>query len=335
MDNEAQTMPATAAPDPELTALRIGVSACLAGEPVVFDGSAATDAYVTNVLATQLELVPLCPELELGLGVPRTRLRLQRQGETSDGVPEHRLLSNDRDLTAAMRELAQRRLRELKALDLSGFILKKGSATCGFERVRTLGGGRPTREDRGIFTRELLRALPLLPVEEDGRLHDAGLRETFLVRIFSYRRLRMLFGRRWSRGELVAFHAREKLLLLAHHPPAYQELGRLVAQAKSISPSQLAEHYQTVFMQGLARGSTVGRHVNVLAHMAGYFRRSIDEGDRQELSQSIAEYGAGRLPRLVPQTLLRHHVRRLGVEYLAAQSYLSPHPRELLLRNHG
>jgi len=176
---------------------------------------------------------------------------------------------------------------------------------------------------------------PNLPVEEDGRLNDANLRENFVERIFAYRRFRALFGGHWKMGDLVAFHSREKLLLLAHGTVAYQKLGRLVAGAKGRDRDEVAREYEDVFMTTLRKIATRRKQTNVLQHLAGHFKRLIDSTDRQELQEVIASYHAGYVPLVVPVTLLKHHVRRHSIDYLAQQTYLDPHPTELLLRNHG
>ena len=176
---------------------------------------------------------------------------------------------------------------------------------------------------------------PNLPVEEDGRLNDAALRENFIERIFAYRRFRTLFGGSWKMGDLVAFHTREKLLVLAHDRTTYQKLGRLVASAKGRDRTDVAGEYETLFMTGLRKMATRGKQTNVLQHIAGYFKKLLDSCDRQEINKVITGYRAGYVPLIVPVTLLRHHVRRHGIGYLAQQTYLDPHPTELMLRNHG
>ena len=193
--------------------------------------------------------------------------------------------------------------------------------------------GPGTRGGRGLYAEALLERFPHLPVEEEGRLGDARLRENFVVRVFAYRRLRRLFASRWSAGALVAFHTAHKLLLLAHVPAAYSRLGRLVADARSFAREELSRRYQDEFMAALAHPSTRRQHTNVLQHMAGYFRGRIDVADRDELLALIEEHRLGRLPLIVPLTLVRHHARRLDVTYLLGQVYLDPHPKELMLLN--
>jgi uncharacterized protein YbgA (DUF1722 family)/uncharacterized protein YbbK (DUF523 family) len=310
--------------------LRIGVSSCLLGENVRWDGGHKRDRFLTDELGPFVEWVPVCPEVEVGLGTPRPTVRLVRRGADVRMVEP----KSETDHTDAMRAYARRRVRGLDREDLSGYVLKKDSPSCGMERVKVYGGaGAGTRDGRGLFAEALLERFPHLPVEEEGRLGDPRLRENFVVRLFAYRRLRRLFASRWSAGKLVAFHTAHKLLLLAHVPAAYASLGRLVAGARSVPREELARRYQAEFMEALARPATRRQHTNVLQHMVGYFRGRIDVADRDEVLGLIDEHRLGRLPLVVPLTLVRHHARRLGVAYLLGQVYLDPHPRELMLLN--
>jgi uncharacterized protein YbgA (DUF1722 family) len=240
------------------------------------------------------------------------------------------------DHTAAMRSFAERRAAELAAEDLDGFILKKESPSCGLFRVRTYGpSGMPDRSGRGLFAAALAVACPELPMEEDGRLHDPRLRENFFERLFAWRRVKELLTGRFTVGDLVAFHSREKLLLLAHDPASYQALGRIVARAKGRPRAELAADYRARFMAALGVIATPRRHVNALQHMAGYLREPLAAPDRAEVAGAIGDFGRGLVPLVVPMTLIRHHVRRCGIDYLARQTYLEPHPKELMLRNHA
>ena len=204
------------------------------------------------------------------------------------------------------------------------------------ERVKVYSpkGGSAVRKGVGIYARILMERFPLLPVEEDGRLNDPVLRETFVERVFAYRRWRDLLEDGFTPGRLVDFHRRHKYLLLAHSPKHYSELGRVVAQGKTVSRAQLRDDYGRLFMEGMARKATVGKHYNVLQHMAGYFKDRLDEASRSELHQVLADYRARLVPLVVPVTLVRHHVRILEEAYLADQVYLAPNPKELMLRNH-
>lgn len=315
----------------------LGISSCILGAEVRFNGGHKLDRFVKHTLGNYVSFVPVCPEFELGLGVPRETLRLARPGaETSHQL---RLVApkSATDHTQAMLRYARARCDELAEQELCGFIVQKGSPSCGMERVRVYPkpeGGSPNRDGRGLFTQVLLERWPHLPVEEDGRLNDPLLRDSFIVRIFAYRRLRNLFQPRWRIGDLVSFHAREKMLLLAHDRTTHTELGRMVARAKDLPRAQLKTDYMAGFLSGLQKRGTRRKHTNVLQHVSGHFKKLLDEDDRREVRELIDSYHKGLVPLVVPITLIRHHVRRHDLKYLASQSYLDPHPRELMLRNH-
>jgi uncharacterized protein YbgA (DUF1722 family)/uncharacterized protein YbbK (DUF523 family) len=314
-----------------LRPIRIGISACLLGQQVRFDGGHKRDAFLTETFGRFVEWVPVCPEVECGLGTPREAMRLVRADESV------RLLTvkTGIDLTDRMERLSRQRLSALAGEDLSGYVLKKDSPSCGLERVKVYNEhGTPARAGRGLFAAALVEAFPHLPVEEEGRLADPRLRDNFVERVFAYWRLRGLFDGRWTVGDLVRFHTAHKLLLLAHALEAYQRLGRLVAGARGVPRRDLERRYLEGFMQALAQLATARRHTNVLQHMAGYFKRQLDEASRRELADAIADYHRGLVPLVVPITLVRHYVRAFDVSYLAGQTYLDPHPKELMLRNH-
>lgn len=311
--------------------IRIGISACLLGQEVRFDGGHKQDRFITDTLSQFVRFVPVCPEVDIGLGTPRESLRLVRRGAAVRFVAP----KSGSDHTARMQAYAARKARELEAAGLCGFVFKKDSPSCGMERVRVYGeSGGATRDGRGLFAAALLERLPLLPAEEEGRLHDPRLRDNFFVRVFAYRRLRSLFERRWSLGDLVRFHSAEKLLLLSHDPASYRDLGKLVARGKSMPRADLARDYGRIFLQGLSKLATTRKHCNVLQHIQGYFRRSAAPDDRRELAGLVEDFRRGLVPLVVPVTLVRHLVRVHGAAYLRGQTYLEPHPRELMLRNH-
>jgi uncharacterized protein YbgA (DUF1722 family)/uncharacterized protein YbbK (DUF523 family) len=311
--------------------IRLGVSACLLGQEVRYDGGHKRDAFLTDILGPFVAWVPVCPELELGLGVPRPPIRLMGDSASPRLVVE----KTGEDLTSRMGRWASRRIDELASLGLHGYVLKRGSPSCGLLRVRVYDdAGRPGRVGRGAFAGALTDALPLLPVEEEGRLTDAGIRESFIERVFAAARWQAFRASRPRVGDLVAFHAAHKFAILAHSPRDYAELGRLVAGAGPRLAGDTLATYGTRFMQALAVRATRARHVNVLQHLAGFFKRQLTDDERAELGEVIAEYRRGLVPLVVPLTLLKHHVRRLAVGYLADQVYLNPHPKELMLRNH-
>ena len=321
----APSSPAWRSPDLEI---RVGISACLLGEPVRYDGGHKKDAYITGALARHFTWVPVCPEVELGLGTPRESIRLVGDAEAPRLVEE----GSGADLTVRMRDHAEARVGELERLELDGYVLKRASPSCGLFRVRVYRDhGAPGADGRGLFAAALVERMPMLPIEEEGRLADPGLRENFIERVFAMARWRAFLAARPAARDLVAFHAAQKYAVLAHSPQHYARLGRLVARAGRAP--ELAE-YGRLLMEALGERATRGRHANVLQHLAGYFKRDLDTGDRAELAAVIDEYRRGLVPLIVPITLVRHHVRRLAVGYLADQIYLSPHPKELMLRNH-
>ena len=311
--------------------IRVGISSCLLGAGVRFDGGHKRDPFLTETLGPFVEWVPVCPEVECGLGTPRESMRLV----SIDGAVRLRTGKSNIDLTDRMAGYAERRVDELAVEKLCGYVLKKDSPSCGFERVKIYGEHRmPVKSGRGIFAARLIERFPSLPVEEEGRLSDPRLRDNFVERIFAYSRLRSLFGDKWNVGGLVRFHTAHKLILMAHSTTAYQRLGRLVAGAKAIPPGELERGYTEAFMTALTAIATPRRHTNVLQHMAGYFKNQLDRASKAELLGAIEDYRTGCVPLIVPITLLRHHVRVHDVSYLAGQLYLAPHPKELMLRNH-
>jgi uncharacterized protein YbgA (DUF1722 family)/uncharacterized protein YbbK (DUF523 family) len=311
--------------------VRVGISSCLLGESVRFDGGHKRDAFLTETFGSFVEWVPVCPEVECGLGTPRESMRLVRVDK------EIRLLTvkTGVDLTDRLDEYAQRRVEELASEELCGYVLKKDSPSCGLERVKIYDAHQvPARSGRGIFATRLVERFPNLPVEEEGRLADPRLRENFVERVFAYWRLRGLFGGKWNVGSLVGFHTAHKLILLAHSPKAYQQLGRLVARARAVPRKELERRYTDVFMAALTVIATPRKHTNVLQHVAGYFTGRLDRESKAELVAAIDDYRRELVPLVVPMTLVRHHVRVHNISYLAGQLYLEPHPKELMLRNH-
>ncbi|MEA2693739.1 MAG: hypothetical protein QOJ16_3126 [Acidobacteriota bacterium] len=328
----AYTTPMAADLSSEPPKLRLGVSACLLGEEVRYNGGHKRDRFLTDVLGPYVEWVPVCPEVEIGLGTPRPAIRLVRiGGETRLVAPE-----TGADHTVAMREYSARRVAELVALDLAGYVLKRDSPSCGMERVKLYPeNGVPSKDGQGIFAEALLRLFPALPVEEEGRLNDPALRESFVARIFAYDRFRRAERAGWTRAALTRFHEQHKFLLMARNQAGMRRLGRLLGEAgRDVPAADLARDYLTGMTAVLSRPATRRGHTNVLQHMAGFVSDALDGADREELTSSIESYRRGLLPLIVPVTLLRHHVRRQEVAYLEDQVYLEPHPHELMLLNH-
>ena len=311
--------------------LRLGVSACLLGQEVRYDGQHKRDPFVVDVLGKFAEWVPVCPELEIGMGVPREPIRLVGSAAGPRLVAER----SGKDHTDAMIRFAEARVRELATLDLDGYVTKKDSPSCGLLRVRVHAarGGPPRREGVGLFVQVLAARMPLLPIEEEGRLCDGALRESFIERIFAHARWKAAVARGMRRGDLVAFHTAHKLVLMAHSPAAYRALGSLVGGLAKGSIARTVEAYGRRFMEALRVPATRGRHANVLQHMLGTFRDVLPPPDRTELADVVADYARGLVPLVVPLTLFRHHVRSRGVAFLAGQTYLDPDPKELMLLN--
>lgn len=310
---------------------RIGVSRCLLGEEVRYDGGHRRDRFLTDVLGRYVEWVPICPEVEAGLGTPREPMRLI-------GDPQHpRLVTIESgiDHTHALETMTTNRIEKLKKLDLSGYVFKKGSPSCGIERVRLYNEqGMPSRKGVGLFARAFMKQFPLTPVEEEGRLCDPTLRENFIERVFCYRRWQDLIQRGATKQALVRFHTIHKYLLMAHHPQQYEVLGRLIGQAHHYRPKELAHRYGDLFMNTLAVKATARKHVNVLQHMIRHFKDRLSAHEKSELLSVIGDYHRGLSPLVVPLTLIKHYVRIFDVSYIREQVYLNPHPKELMLRKH-
>jgi len=312
--------------------VRILVSACLLGEKVRYDGGHKRDLFLIDTLGPFVEWVRVCPEVDCGLPVPREAMRLV-------GDPKRPRLVTNRtgiDLTERMERWANARLDELSDVDLCGYICKKDSPSSGMERVKVYGdgGGIPARTGAGVFTRMFMERFPRIPVEEEGRLADPVLREMFVERVFCLRRFRDLLARPLSRGALVDFHTDHKLLLLSHDRKHYEEMGRLVAGAKTFPIGTLYRKYEEIFMATLAHKATPKKCADVLSHMMGYFREMLSTTEKQEMIEVIDQYRLRLVPLVVPVTLIRHYVRKYDVAYLARQVFLHPHPVELMLRNH-
>lgn len=331
--------------------IRLGVSACLLGHNVRYDGGHKRDAYVTGALAAHFEFVPVCPETECGLGVPRQAMRL-----TGDpAAPRLVTIATGLDLTDRMLAYCARRVSELAGENLCGYIFKSKSPSSGMARVKVYPEkGPPVTTGVGLFARAFMDRFPLLPVEEEGRLNDPALRENFIERVFTLARYRDLLaglgldgqgretagtggggpGGRAMAGRLTAFHAAHKYLLMSHSPRIAAEMGRLAARAASLAGEELVPEYQRLLLSAMALRATAAKHVNVLQHILGYFKTQLTPDEKAEALELFADYRAGLLPLVVPVTLLSHFVRKYDAGYLKSQWYLRPHPRELMLRNH-
>ncbi|WP_447600126.1 YbgA family protein [Nitrospira sp. Nam80] len=312
-------------------ALRLGISRCLLGDEVRFDGGHKRDSFLTDLLARYVEWVPVCPEVEAGLGTPREAMRLVGDARH----PRLVTIKSGQDQTEALESMITGRIPELEALDLSGYVFKKDSPSCGMERVRLYNRhAMPSRNGVGLFARAFMDRFPLTPIEEEGRLCDPQLRENFIERVFCYRRWQDLMQSGETKHELIRFHTIHKYLLLAHSPQQYEILGRLIGEAARYQAKELAVRYGELFMKALAVKATVRKHVNVLHHMLGYFKARLGRQEKAELLEVMEDYRRGLTPLIVPLTLMKHYVRIFEVEYIRDQVYLNPHPKELMLRNH-
>ncbi len=308
---------------------RLGISSCLLGQEVRFDAGHKRDAYVTGTLAGFFDFVPVCPEVAIGLGIPREPIRLV-------GDPADPRAVGTRRPNLDVTHLLQNYGRDQAALltDISGFIFKRKSPSCGMERVKVYPEtGSLPKPGTGLFAKEIMKGQPLLPVEEEGRLGDPMLRENFIERVFAYKRWQDLLFSGLTPGGLLDFHTEHKLILMSHGEVRYRALGRLVAQLNSRPLSELANEYIQGFMEHLRQQATRKRHTDVLQHLMGYLKRHLEGDDKAEILEVLDAYRLGRVPLIVPVTLLKHHFRRYPDPYIQRQLYLNPHPKELMLRN--
>lgn len=322
--------------DSEQEKIAVGISSCLLGERVRFDGGHKNNAYIVQTLGDYFEFTPFCPEMAIGLGVPRTPVHLIR------AAGEIRCVDNknpDLDVTTPLRECADHQRHWHR--QICGYILKKDSPSCGMERVKVYSSshtganpGPPRRDGSGIYAARLMANFPYLPVEEEGRLGDASLRENFIQRVFIYQRWQHLVAQGLTWDRLNRFHASHKLILMSHNQSLNRDLGRLLAQSSALDVTAFSNTYLEKLTAILKIVATRKNHVNVLQHIQGYLKRQLDKDDIRELTDTIHAYRDGLLPLIVPITLLRHHFRRNPSPYIEQSWYMHPHPRELMLLNH-
>jgi len=306
--------------------IQVGISACLLGEKVRFDGGHKRSEFVENDLRRYFTYVPVCPEVAIGLGVPRKAIRLVRREniirvEASDGSI---------DVTEKLTEFSKAKTAQFDFL--SGYIFCAKSPSCGMERVRVYTNEGAAKEGVGLYARILMEQNPLLPVEEDGRLCDPILRENFVTRVYAYHDWQQLKATGITRGKIISFHSRYKYLLFAHHPASYSLLGKLLGDSVSMPLEQLAERYISGLMQGLKNKATRKGHTNVLQHLQGYFKKTLSPEQKAELHHLIDKYRRGLVPLMSPMTLIQHYLREYPNPYLTSQVYLNPHPEDLALR---
>jgi len=314
------------------TPVKIGVSECLLGEKVRYDGGHKLDRFIRDTLGQFVEYVPVCPEVECGLSAPREPMRLAGNPESPRLVTIHSGI----DHTDRMRRWGEGRLRELADRNLCGYIFKSRSPSCGIERIKVYdAAGRViAAAGAGIWARMVMDRFPLLPAEDEGRLHDPALRERFIERVFVYHRWRDTVERDPTPRALIEFHTRHKLLIMSHSIEHYRELGRMTAGAGEGGMERLISNYLKMLHAALERKTTVKKNVNVLNHVMGYFKKQISSDEKKELMEIIGTYHEGHIPLIAPITLINHYVRKYDQPYLRMQLYLNPHPVELRLRTH-
>lgn len=315
----------------ETSTIKLGIATCLLGENVRYDGGHKRDPFLIETLGKFVQWVPVCPEVECGLPVPREAMRLV-------GDPENPRLvtrTTNIDHTPRMLSWAEKKIKELEREEICGYVFKSKSPSSGLWRVKVYGAsGMAAKTGTGIFARQVLLHFPLLPVEEEGRLHDPRLRENFIERVFVYKRWRDFIDAGGSMKGLVEFHTRHKLMLMAHSPKHLRLLGEIVAQKERMSSAKRHAAYIDCMMEALTLHATVKKNTNVLQHIAGYFKKDLAADEKQELVELIGNYHASLIPLIVPVALLQHFVRKYDISYLKQQYYLNPHPIELMLRNH-
>jgi len=312
--------------------IRLGISSCLLGAKVRYDGGHQFNRYLHDILGEYVEYVPVCPEVEVGLPVPRDTMRLVKDenGEVRLVFPR-----SGEDMTERMESWAKERVHQLDGEQLDGFVFKSKSPSSGMERVKVYGvNGMPRKTGTGVFARVFMESFPLLPVEEEGRLNDPRLRENFITAIFTMKRFREALSTSRSLHSIVDFHTRHKLLLFAHHERNYRQMGRLVATAKELDFEIFIDQYRSILLETLKYKTTVKKHINVLHHILGYFKRDLSPDEKQEALELIENYRDELVPLIVPITMLNHFVRKYNQRYLREQVYLNPHPKELKLLNH-
>lgn len=310
--------------------IKLAISACLLGDNVRFNGGHKASDLCRDVLAKHFEFIRVCPEVAIGLGIPRESIRLVGSPEQPKALGTQ---TEGHDVTQPLTDYGVKMAHELAGID--GYILMQKSPSCGMERVKVYqANGYPAGSASGVYVKAFAQIHPELPMEEDGRLNDPVLRENFLVRVFAHARWRQLCAASLTHQGILAFHTQYKYQLLAHDPVQYKALGRLLADIGRYPVEEIAAPYFRQFMQGLKKPATRGTHCNTLQHMAGYLKNHLEASDRQEIHKLIGEYQQGHVPLVVPLTLLKHHLRHYPDAYLSAQSYLQPYPENLTgLRN--
>ncbi|MEZ8140462.1 hypothetical protein A1OO_14185 [Enterovibrio norvegicus FF-33] len=314
--------------------IKLGVSACVIGDNVRFDSGHKRNQFICEQLSPFIEFVPVCPEVGIGLPVPRPTIRLLDRGDEI-GIRLVETKNADVDHTEKMEAFSRKKADHLATMDLCGYVVCAKSPTCGMERVKVYRENGYVSAEKigvGLYTKQLMKRMPWLPIEEDGRLHDPVLRENFVFRIFALRDLYDSMAEGITRRAIVEFHSRYKLVLMAHSPLDYKSLGKFVATIADHDIDEFYIEYRTLFMQAIANRASRKNNTNVLMHLQGYFKRDLDKKEKEELSGLIHSYRQGIMPLLAPLTLINHHLQQHPDDYLQHQSYLNPYPESLRLR---
>lgn len=308
--------------------IKVGVSSCLLGERVRFDSGHKKDKFIKDTLSDYFTLEPFCPEVNIGMTIPREPIRLiATENQTRCvGTKDANL-----DVTDKLEASAEKQ-KEWHAT-LSGYILKKDSPSCGMERVKVYSKGAPSRTGVGIYANRMMKNFPHLPVEEEGRLNDPRLRENFIQHVYIYSRWQALASSGITIAKLQIFHARHKYIFMSHNQLQAKKLGALLAQVNSNNLEESAAAYLDEMTTTLRIVPTRKGHTNTLQHLQGYLKKVLTTDDRQELASNIQQYRNGYVPLIVPMTLLRHHFRCNPNNYIDQSHYLQPHPKELMLLN--
>jgi len=311
--------------------IKLGIAKCLLGEKVRYDGSQKLDRYLRDVLGQYVEWVPVCPEVECGMSIPREAVRLVGDLDSPRLVGR----SSGKDWTDTMHEWGKGRLDRLAHEDICGYVFRFGSPSNGMNRVKVYQDGNRVRHDgTGMWARMVMEKFTDLPFEDDGRLHDPALRENFISRVFTLKRWRDAMSEGFTARALVEFHTCHKMLIMAHNEKIYRAMGKIVARAGTDVPELIFPEYFEMLFNALTYKLTVKKHINVLMHAFGYFKKDLNADEKQEMLELLDQFSKELIPLVAPVTLLNHYVRKYSKDYLAKQYYLNPYPAELMLRNH-
>ncbi len=311
--------------------IKIGISSCLLGKPVRYDGGHKLDTFLRDIVGKYFDFIPVCPEVEMGLTVPRETMHLVGDREN----PRLITTKSKIDYTDKMLKFARKRVKELKGEDLCGFIFKSRSPSSGYRNVKVYNENSiPVHTSSGLFAKVFMEENPLIPVEDEGRLKDDAIRDNFFTRVFVLYNWKRLVKTGLTKKGIIDFHTHNKLLIMAHCPKDYLELGKCLANLKNLNIREFADTYINKVMDALKHKATRSKNVNVMYHMLGYFKKYLDKKDKEELISLIQEYKEGNLPLIVPITMINHYVNKFGISYLKNQSFLNPTPLELRVKKY-